>query len=166
MDYDALFKDIFYKVMQDCDNNEESSYECAKIMFAVKNKGVTPPTLQGIKEDQLLLKNDAMVHVNNTVTSYKKIKVKKYIDYSIPNIVKCNFGTFSDTGMKIKDCHYLVHVVGVYMVGFPRYLIIMIMIQKNHYYLKDPMRNTTTNKFPLHGKIGNILRVEKELMIN
>ena len=93
--------------MQDCDNNEESSYECAKIMFAVKNKGVTPPTLQGIKEDQLLLKNDAMVHVNNTVTSYKKIKVKKYIDYSIPNIVKCNFGTFSDTGMKIKDCHYL-----------------------------------------------------------
>ena len=74
MDYDALFKDIFYKVMQDCDNNEESSYECAKNMFAVKNKGVTPPTLQGIKEDQLLLKNDAMVHINNTVISYKKSK--------------------------------------------------------------------------------------------
>lgn len=62
---------MYYKVMQDCDSNEELSYECANIMFTVKYKGITPSTLQVIKEDQLLLKNDSTVDVNKTVTWYK-----------------------------------------------------------------------------------------------
>ena len=57
LEYDSLFKGIFYQSMKDCDN-EQDSYNWAEIVFAnkCKVKQIIPPTLKCIKEDKLLLK--------------------------------------------------------------------------------------------------------------
>ena len=93
MDYDSLFKDIFYKSMQDCDN-EQDSYDWAKKVFAnkCKDKKVIPPTLKCIKEDKLLLKNNSPEKRNDMVITYNKIKLVSKVNYSVPNIERCNLG--------------------------------------------------------------------------
>ena len=115
MDHDALFKDMFYKVMNDCEKNEKSSYECAKIMFECKFKGITPTTLQIINEDKFLIKNNSTEDDNKTAR-YNKIKVIKYVDYSIINMISVIWATILDIKVLMKDSHYPVHVMGVNMV--------------------------------------------------
>ena len=79
--------------MQDCDN-EQDSYDWAKKVFAnkCKDKKVIPPTLKCIKEDKLLLKNNSPEKRNDTVITYNKIKLVSKVNYSVPNIERCNLG--------------------------------------------------------------------------
>ena len=84
-------------------------------MFECKYKGITPTTLQIINEDKLLIKNNSTEDDNKTAR-YNKIKVIKYVDYLIINIISVIWVTILDIEVLMKDSHYLVNVMGVNMV--------------------------------------------------
>ena len=91
-------------------------------MFECKYKGITPTTLQIINEDKLLIKNNSTEDDNKTAR-YNKIKVIKYVDYLIINIISVIWVTILDIEVLMKDSHYLVHVMGVNMVVSQFFLI-------------------------------------------
>ena len=163
LDYDAIFKDIFYKSMKDCDDKQDS-YNWAKNVFANRFKGkeIIPPTLKIIKEDKLLLKNNTMIEQNDIVTKFKKKKFVSNENYSVPNLERMNLGDNFGYRSKKNRLSLPCQCSGCLFGGFSKISTVIILKQKIHYCLVDLMINTVTLKFHSHGQIGIIQREDKE----
>ena len=111
-----------------------------------------------IKEDKLLLKNNSPEKRNDMVVTYNKIKLVSKVNYSVPNIERCNLGDNFGYRNEKTRLSLPCPCAGCLFGGFSNFSIIITLKHKNHYCLKVRVKNILTRKYLSHGQIGFILR--------